>query len=64
MNSKDARPAPKANSFRSDISTEQFKRIGMKPGNPDGSYFQEVPLAGIKSDPHMTLPVTGKPTRI
>src|SRR3954447_21257755 len=32
---------------------EQFKRIGLAPGNPDGTYFQEVPLAGIKSDPHM-----------
>src|SRR2546423_3431573 len=40
---------------------EQFKKIGLKPGNPDGSYFQEVPLAGIKSDPHMTLGVEGKP---
>jgi Zn-dependent M28 family amino/carboxypeptidase len=40
---------------------EQFKKIGLKPGNPDGSYFQEVPLAGIKSDPHMTFAVAGKP---
>ena len=39
---------------------EQFKKIGLKPGNPDGSYFQEVPLAGIKSDPHMTFAVEGK----
>ncbi|MEP6602904.1 MAG: M28 family metallopeptidase [Spartobacteria bacterium] len=35
----------------------QFKRIGLKPGNPDGSYMQEVPLAGIKSDPHMSFAV-------
>ncbi len=40
---------------------EQFKKIGLKPGNPNGSYFQEVPLAGITSDPHMTFTVTGKP---
>ncbi len=40
---------------------EQFKKIGLKPGNPNGSYFQEVPLAGIKSDPHMTFTVAGKP---
>jgi Zn-dependent M28 family amino/carboxypeptidase len=33
----------------------QFKRIGLKPGNPDGTYFQEVPLAGIKSDPKMSF---------
>src|SRR5438477_1250545 len=40
---------------------EQFKKTGLKPGNPNGSYFQEVPLAGIKSDPHMTFTVAGKP---
>jgi Zn-dependent M28 family amino/carboxypeptidase len=27
--------------------TAQFKKLGLKPGNPDGSYTQEVPLAGI-----------------
>jgi Zn-dependent M28 family amino/carboxypeptidase len=27
--------------------TEQFRRIGLKPGNPDGSYVQDVPLVGI-----------------
>src|SRR5881392_3617100 len=32
---------------------DQFKQIGLKPGNPDGTYTQEVPLAGIKSEPQM-----------
>ncbi|MBA3440986.1 MAG: M28 family peptidase [Pyrinomonadaceae bacterium] len=27
--------------------TEQFKQIGLKPGNPDGTYIQKVPLAGF-----------------
>lgn len=27
-----------------------FKKIGLKPGNPDGSYVQQVPLYGYKSD--------------
>jgi hypothetical protein len=35
--------------------TDQFKQIGLKPGNPDGSYKQEVPLAGIKSEPRMSF---------
>jgi len=26
---------------------EQFRRIGLLPGNPDGTYIQEVPLVGI-----------------
>jgi Zn-dependent M28 family amino/carboxypeptidase len=29
--------------------TEQFRRIGLEPGNPDGSYVQAVPLVGIRS---------------
>ncbi|MBV9617916.1 MAG: M28 family peptidase, partial [Verrucomicrobia bacterium] len=40
--------------------SDQFKAAGLKAGNPDGSYFQEVPLAGIKSDPKMQLVANGK----
>ena len=37
--------------------TEQFKAMGLQPGNPDGSYVQAVPLAGITSTPqgHFTV---------
>ena len=31
--------------------TEQFKAIGLKPGNPDGTYVQKVPLVGITPAP-------------
>jgi Zn-dependent M28 family amino/carboxypeptidase len=27
--------------------TDQFKKIGLKPGNPDGTYVQKVPLVGF-----------------
>src|ERR687886_285970 len=40
--------------------TEQFKTLGLKPGNPNGSYTQEVPLAGIKSEPTASFVVNGK----
>src|ERR1700704_1702434 len=30
--------------------TEQFKKMGLKPGNPDGTYVQKVPLVGYTSD--------------
>ena len=40
--------------------TEQFKKIGLKPGNPDGTYVQDVPLAGIKSEPQMAFVVGDK----
>jgi len=39
---------------------DQFKKIGLKPGNPDGTYTQEVPLAGIKSEPRMSFVVGDK----
>ena len=29
----------------------QFKTIGLKPGNPDGTYIQKVPLVGITASP-------------
>ena len=30
---------------------DQFKKIGLKPGNTDGSYIQKVPLVGITPTP-------------
>ncbi len=30
-----------------DYLTSQFKSMGLKPGNPDGTYVQKVPLVGI-----------------
>ncbi|WP_435005227.1 M28 family peptidase [Tundrisphaera lichenicola] len=29
--------------------TDQFKAIGLKPGNPDGSFTQDVPLIGFQA---------------
>src|SRR5437899_1989413 len=54
-------PGTKGEEFSIKYISDQFKSVGLKPGNPDGSYFQEVPLAGIKSDPHMAFIVNGKP---
>lgn len=34
---------------------EQFRKAGVAPGNPDGSYVQKVPLVGITPDPGMSL---------
>lgn len=28
---------------------EQYRRIGLEPGNPDGTFIQQVPLIGIRS---------------
>lgn len=40
--------------------TEQFKAMGLKPGNPDGSYVQKVPLVGIDGTATMQLSADGE----
>jgi Zn-dependent M28 family amino/carboxypeptidase len=40
--------------------TDQFKKLGLKPGNPDGTYVQKVPLAGFTSAPDATLKAGGR----
>lgn len=37
---------------------EQFQRFGLRPGNPDGTYIQKVPLVGITADPSASLAIT------
>ena len=34
---------------------EEFKKVGLKPGNTDGTFIQAVPLVGITADPGMIL---------
>jgi Zn-dependent M28 family amino/carboxypeptidase len=53
-------PGTKGEELSVNYITDQFKKIGLKPGNPDGSYTQGVPLAGIKSDPRMSFTVGDK----
>ncbi|MES2104793.1 MAG: M20/M25/M40 family metallo-hydrolase [Pseudomonadota bacterium] len=44
--------------------TEQFKKLGLAPGNPDGSYVQKVPLLGTTSAPALSLNVAGKEQKL
>jgi Zn-dependent M28 family amino/carboxypeptidase len=39
---------------------QQFRALGLKPGNPDGTFVQKVPLAGILSDTHSNVSVKGR----
>lgn len=38
----------------------QFKAIGLKPGNPDGTYLQNVDLIGYKAHPTASFTAGGK----
>src|SRR6266550_3363012 len=53
-------PGTKGEELSVKYITDQFKQIGLKPGNPDGTYTQQVPLAGIKSEPRMSFVVGDK----
>ena len=54
-------PGSKGEELSTKYIADQFRASGLKPGNPDGTYVQEVPLSGIKSDPRMQFVANGKP---
>jgi Zn-dependent M28 family amino/carboxypeptidase len=57
-------PASKGEELATQFIEKQFKKLGLKPGNPDGAYFQNVPMVGITADPDAELvfadPANGK----
>jgi Zn-dependent M28 family amino/carboxypeptidase len=57
-------PGTKGEELSVNYITDSFKRIGLKPGNPDGTYTQDVPLAGIKSEPKMSFAIGDKITEL
>jgi Zn-dependent M28 family amino/carboxypeptidase len=48
-------PASKGEALATEYIENQFKQIRLKPGNPDGTYFQNVPMVGIHADPAAQL---------
>jgi hypothetical protein len=44
-------PGTRGEQLTVDYLVSEFKRMGLKPGNPDGTYVQDVPLIGIASLP-------------
>src|SRR2546428_421148 len=57
-------PGSKGEELSVKYISEQFKALGLKPGNPNGSYTQEVPLAGIITNPNVSFMVGGKTTTL
>lgn len=39
---------------------DQFKAVGARPGNPNGTYFQNVPLVGYQTTPSIDITAAGK----
>jgi Zn-dependent M28 family amino/carboxypeptidase len=42
----------------------QFATLGLAPGNPDGTYFQKVPLVSTLSAPQLSYSIAGKNTTL
>ncbi|MBI2950371.1 MAG: M28 family peptidase [Verrucomicrobia bacterium] len=43
---------------------EQCKRLGLKPGNPDGTYIQNVPMVGFTPQPSFSYRVGNQTTEV
>ncbi len=53
-------PGTKGETLTVKYLIEQFKRFGLKPGNPNGNYTQKVPLVGFTARPSFSFTVNGK----
>ena len=53
-------PASKGEDLTIKYLTSQFQKLGLKPGNPDGTYLQNVPLVGITSHTDTNFLIKGK----
>ena len=53
-------PGTRGEELSVEYVTAQFKKLGLKPGNPNGSFTQEIPMAGILSSPTATFTIGGK----
>ena len=53
-------PGTKGEELSVKYLTEQYQRIGLKPGNPDGTYVQKVPLVGFTGTPTASFTVGSK----
>ncbi len=53
-------PGTKGEELTVKYLTEQFQRLGLKPGNPDGTFIQKVPLAGMTGTSTASITAGGK----
>jgi Zn-dependent M28 family amino/carboxypeptidase len=53
-------PGSRGEELTVDYLTKEFKKLGLAPGNPDGTYIQKVPLAGFITKSKASLKATNK----
>ncbi|HEX3372467.1 MAG TPA: hypothetical protein VHS08_08105, partial [Candidatus Acidoferrales bacterium] len=52
-------PGSKGEQLTIQFLQDQFRAAGLEPGNPDGTFLQNVPLVGITPDSAMKLTLAG-----
>ncbi|HEY0170599.1 MAG TPA: M28 family metallopeptidase [Pyrinomonadaceae bacterium] len=57
-------PGTKGEELTVKYITGEFQRLGLKPGNPDGTFVQKVPLAGFRAEPEGVFKAGGKEMRL
>ena len=57
-------PGTRGETLTVDYLVDQFVRAGIQPGNPDGTYVQQVPLVGYRSAPHIEIEAAGGKTTL
>src|SRR4051812_22123542 len=53
-------PSSKGEALTVNYLADTFKSLGLQPGNPDGTYFQKVPLLSYRTDPNAKLDVASQ----
>lgn len=57
-------PATKGEELTVNYLIDQFKGMGLQPGNPNGSWTEDVPMVGVKSSSAIQLKRAGEKTDI
>jgi Zn-dependent M28 family amino/carboxypeptidase len=57
-------PGTKGEELTVKYITEQFQKLGLKPGNPDGTFVQKVPLAGFRAEPEASIKAGDKEMKL
>ena len=53
-------PGTRGEQLTVDYLIGQFRRLGLEPGNPDGTYVQKVPFIGSRAKAELSFSVGGK----
>jgi Zn-dependent M28 family amino/carboxypeptidase len=53
-------PGTRGETLTVNYLVDQFKHSGLKPGNPDGTYIQNVPLVGYRTIPRIEIEAGGQ----